>query len=122
MSNTAKKAVIISVLFAIAICNANAMGIFEVGFTGSKNSLRVFKQRLTEIENDGTMDDSFFKSYASSTHRLQQFKRRMQEFENDRTIDEEYLTVYAGSTYSLSQFKRRIQEFVNDGGLDEYYL
>ena len=30
-----------------------------VSFTGSQNSLRVFKQRLAETENDGTIEESF---------------------------------------------------------------
>ena len=111
---------------------------FEVGvsdgFSGSQNSLQIFKQRFNEIENDKEFrnigvtndweSDSYFGSYAGSEHSLQEFMRRFNEIANDKEFcnigatddlgSNFYFGGYAESKYSLQEFKRRFSEIAND--------
>ena len=78
-------------LFAQSII---AGGLYDDGFSGSQNSLQVFRNRFNEIKNDIefaniTRGDgmpgaySYFGSYAGSQNSLQVFRNRFNEIKSD---------------------------------------
>ena len=83
-----KKTFFVFILASLFCGNVFSMGMMMDGFTGSTHSLQTFKNRMNEVEKDGTLPESLWARYVGSTHSLQTFKNRMNEVERDGTLPE----------------------------------